>query len=85
MTSSSHWVSFVYCNRRQNCFDTFLKRGVLGYPEPQPPPPLTLLGGFRVPTNIVASGTTFNRGRGEGVPLKGISHPFLIRTNKTCS
>ena len=73
-----HTVSFQIYNWRQNCWDTFLKRGVLSYPEKGSPhsPRLTLLGRLRVPTNLKASGTTLNRGSGERVPLKGISHLF---------
>ena len=65
----------------------FSKRGVLSYPEKgsPTPPPLTLLGHLRVPTNLKASGTTLNRGSGEGVPLKGISHLFKKEQIKPCS
>ena len=52
---------------------------------PPTPPPLTMLGRLRVPTNLKASGTTLNRGSGEGVPLKGISHLFKKEQIKPCS
>ena len=44
-----------------------------------------MLGRLRVTTNLKASGTTLNRGSGEGGLLKGISHFFKKEQIKPCS
>ena len=64
---------------KKRCFELPWER------VPPTPPPLTLLGRLLVPTNLKASGTTLNRGSGEGGPLKGISHLFKKEQIKPCS
>ena len=83
MTSSSLRISCVYLQSAAKLFWQFLKKRCFEVPWAPTPSPLTLLGRFRVTTNIVASGITLNRGGGR-CTIERYFTPVLIRTNKTC-